>query len=159
MEKGELLKIFAFIIVCQLAGIIGSVFTFSSIDIWYASLQRPSFSPPNWIFGPVWLTLYTMMGVSAYLIWKKGWKNKEVQKSLYIFSIQLILNSIWSFLFFGLNNLLLALFEIIILWVFIILTIFKFYKIDKSSAWLLVPYLLWVSFAMILNYYFWMLNV
>ena len=159
MDKREVLKVFAFIIVCQLAGAIGSIFTFPSIDTWYSSLQRPSFSPPNWIFGPVWLTLYTLMGISAYLVWKNGWKNREVRNALYIFSIQLILNSIWSLLFFGLNDLFLALLEIIVLWIFIVASIFKFYKIDKKAAWLLVPYLLWVSFAMVLNYYFWVLNV
>jgi benzodiazapine receptor len=159
MEKEELMKVFAFILACQLAGIIGSIFTFPSIDTWYSSLQRPSFSPPNWVFGPVWIMLYTMIGISAYMVWKKGWKSKGVRTSLYIFSIQLILNSAWSFLFFGLNNLLLALFEIVVLWAFIVLTVLKFYKIDKRAAWLLAPYLLWVSFAMILNYYFWMLNV
>lgn len=159
MERREFLSIVAFIAVCQFAGIIGSIFTFPSIDTWYASLQRPSFSPPNWVFGPVWLTLYTIMGISAHLIWKRGWKKKKVRSALYVFSVQLALNSIWSFIFFGLNDLMLALFEIAVLWVFIAASILKFYDIDKRAAWLLVPYLLWVSFAMVLNYYFWVLNV
>ena len=135
-----------------MAGIIGSLFTFPAIGSWYEKLNQPSFSPPNWLFGPVWTVLYLMMGVSAYLIWQKGLDNKTVRIALVIFAIQLILNSFWSIIFFGMKNLSFALAEIVILWIFIVLTIIKFYPIDKKAAYLLIPYLLWVSFATFLNY-------
>lgn len=152
------LKIVAFIIICQMAGLIGSIFTFPSIPTWYASLNKPSFSPPNWLFGPVWITLYTLMGISAYIIWEKGIKKKEIKVAIGLFSAQLILNSIWSFLFFGLQNPLFAFVEICILWIFILATIISFFRIDRKAAYLMVPYILWVSFALILNYSIYLLN-
>ncbi|OGM08312.1 TspO protein [Candidatus Woesebacteria bacterium RBG_13_36_22] len=147
----EILKITVFIVASEFAGIIGSVFTFSSIPTWYASLNKPVFSPPNWIFGPVWTILYALMGISAYLIWEKGIKNKEAISALKLFIIQLILNSLWSILFFGLHSPALAFFEIIILWVFIVLTVIRFYRLVKAAGYLLLPYLFWVTFASFLN--------
>ncbi len=147
-----------FIILCLLAGIIGSIFTTQNIPTWYASLNKPSFNPPNWVFGPVWTILYVLMGISAYLIYSKGIKKKEVKFALIIFGIQLILNTLWSILFFGLTSPLLGLICIIVLWISIILTIKLFYKIDKKATYLLIPYILWVSFATILNYYILILN-
>lgn len=136
----------------QIAGIIGSLFTSPAISTWYANLQRPSFSPPNWIFGPVWILLYFLMGLSVYLIWEKN------QKATWLFWIHLIFNATWSIIFFGLQNPGLAFINIIIIWILIIALIIKFYKINKLSSYLLVPYLLWVSFASILNYFIWYLN-
>ena len=150
--KTDWKKLIISILVCQLAGIIGSLFTTPAIDSWYAFLNKPVLRPPNWLFAPVWLTLYLMMGVSAYLIWQKGLAKKEVKTALAIFLIQLVLNSFWSIIFFGMKNLSLALIEILILWVFILLSIIKFYPTDKKAAWLLVPYLAWVSFASYLTY-------
>lgn len=144
-------KLILSIIGCELIGILGSIFTFSSIPTWYATLNKPSFSPPNWIFGPVWTLLYFLMGVSFYLIFKQGLNKKKVKIALKYFFIQLTLNFIWSPIFFGLKLPLLALFVIIAMWFSIIITINKFFPISKTASYLLVPYLLWVSFATILN--------
>jgi tryptophan-rich sensory protein len=146
------------IIICELAGIIGSIFTAKSVKTWYLLLKKPVFNPPSWVFGPVWTTLYAMMGYSAYRIWAKGFARTDVKIALAVFAIQLILNSLWSFIFFGKQDLALALVEIIVMWFFIGVTMILFYKIDKTSAMLLLPYLLWVSFASFLNYSLWRLN-
>ncbi len=129
---------------CLGAGIVGSFFTISSIPTWYATLNKPFFSPPNWVFAPVWTILYILMGISLYLVWKK----KIVPT---VFWIQLILNALWSIIFFGMRNPVLAMVNIIALWISIFLTIKAFNKINKLSGQLLYPYLTWVSFATILN--------
>lgn len=139
------------ILICQLAGGIGSFFTTPAIPTWYADLAKPSFSPPNWLFGPVWILLYTLMGIAAYLIWKQGFNKKEIKIALAIFAIQLVLNVLWSVIFFGLRSPLFAFLEIIFLWIFVLLTLLSFYKISKPAGLLLLPYILWVSFAAILN--------
>jgi translocator protein len=148
-----------FIILAQLAGVIGSVFTSGSVDTWYPALNKPSFTPPSWLFGPVWITLFTLMGISAYLIWRKGWANPQVKSSLRIFFFQLILNALWSILFFGLHWLSWAFVEIAALWLLILLMILKFRKISPAAGYLQIPYLLWVTFAGILNLSIWILNV
>jgi tryptophan-rich sensory protein len=137
---------------------LGSVFTVRSIPTWYAGLEKPPHSPPNWVFGPVWTALFLLMGISAYLIWRQGAEKKQVKTALSIYSIQLVLNFFWSVIFFGLRRPDLAFFELIILWLFIALNIAYFYKISKASAILLVPYILWVSFAGYLNFSIWMYN-
>lgn len=147
----KLLKLILSIGLCLGAGIVGSFFTISAIPNWYSTLNKPVFSPPNWIFGPVWTILYILMGISLYLVWQK----KKIPS---IFWVQLILNALWSIIFFGMQNPLLAMVDIIALWIAIILTIKAFYKISKPSVYLLIPYLLWVSFALILNYSIWVLN-
>jgi len=145
------------LVLCQLAGVIGSFFTVNSIPVWYASLNKPSFNPPGWIFGPVWITLYILMGISFYLIWMKKDKiNFKLLSSL--FFTQLTLNSLWTIIFFGLHSPFFAFIEIIILWIMILLCIILFYKVSKVSSYLLIPYLLWVSFASILNFFLWKLN-
>jgi tryptophan-rich sensory protein len=156
--KPKTTKLILSIIICQLAGIFGSIFTSSSIPTWYTTLQKPSFTPPNWLFAPVWITLYTLMGISLYLVWNKGLNNKKVKNALYLFGLQLILNAVWSFLFFGLRSPLLGLVEIVFLWIFIALTIVKFYEISKAAGLLLIPYMVWVTIALMLNYYVWILN-
>lgn len=130
--------------VCEAAGLAATPFTASAIPAWYATLAKPSFSPPNWVFGPVWTTLYFLMGLAAWLVWKK-------HKSLALFYLQLALNFLWSLLFFGLHSPILGLVDIIFLWTFILLTINQFKKVSRPAAYLLLPYLLWVSFAAILN--------
>ena len=151
MKLPKPLKIIAIVIGCEMVGILGSYFTFSSIPTWYAYLNKPFFNPPNWIFGPVWTLLYAMMGFAAFVIWEKA-KNKTVRKkAMRLFGFQLFLNGIWTPIFFGLKNLLFALLVIIALWVLILLTIEEFHKIEKKAAYLLVPYLLWVTFATLLN--------
>lgn len=151
MNLKSIYKLVFSIIICQLAGLIGSFFTASSIDTWYAALQKPSFNPPSWIFGPVWVTLFVLMGISLYLVWEKGIKAKGAKTALIFFGIQLALNALWSIIFFGLRSPLYASIEIIILWLAILFTILKFYRISKPAAYLLIPYMLWVSFAAVLN--------
>lgn len=147
-----------FILASQAAGLVGSIFTTSKITTWYATLNKPSFNPPGWIFGPVWVTLYTMMGIAAYFVWQKRGDNPLVNMALVIFFIHLIFNALWSILFFGLQNPMWAFMEIVILWLMIVALIIIFYKIDRRAAYLLIPYLLWVSFASVLNFYIWNLN-
>lgn len=146
-------KLAASILICELAGVIGSFFTASSIPTWYAALERPDFSPPNWVFAPVWITLYAMMGVSAYLVYETGKKD-----ALRPFGAQLALNTAWSIVFFGLQSISGGLLVIILLWLAIVWTIIGFLKVSKTAAYLLIPYLLWVSFASVLNYFIFMLN-
>lgn len=150
MVKIKYLKLLFSLAICQLTGIIGSFFTITSLSNWYLTLNKPSFNPPNWIFGPVWTILYLLMGISLYLIWKNY--NKISRTAIILFSIQLTLNLLWTILFFGLKNVLFAFIEIIILWIFILLTIITFYKQSKTAAFLLIPYIVWVSFAAILNF-------
>lgn len=142
--------------ICLGAGIVGSIFTVSSIPTWYIALQKPAFSPPNWVFGPVWTILYIMMGVSLYLVWTS--KSKLKQNALNLFFVQLGLNTLWSIVFFGLHSPFLALLTIVALWVMIFLTMRAFLKINKVSGYLLVPYLAWVSFATVLNLAILLLN-
>lgn len=136
---------------CELVGLLGTPFTASAIPNWYVTLNKPFFAPPNWIFGPVWTLLYFLMGVSFYLIWKQGWNKKKVKIAGKYFFAQSALNFIWSPIFFGLRSPELGLIVIIAMWVFIVLTMKKFYKLSKPAFYMLVPYLLWVSFATLLN--------
>lgn len=159
MNKGDISKLIASLLVCQTAGIIGSFFTAGSIPTWYAALEKPSFNPPNWIFGPVWVTLYLMMGLSFFLVWRKREIDKKFgSKAIAFFGIQLLLNTIWSVIFFGLHSPMAAFMEIVVLWLFILLTTLEFRKISTIAAVLLIPYLLWVAFASVLNFSIWMLN-
>ena len=147
----KIIRLIVSIIICQLAGIIGSFFTASSVSTWYPGLIKPSFNPPSWIFSPVWITLFVLMGISLYLVWEKGIEAKGVRPGLTVFGIQLVLNMFWSIIFFGLKAPTFAFIEIMILWAAILITILRFYKISKTAAYLLIPYLLWVSFAAVLN--------
>ena len=131
MKKINWPKLIFAIVLCQLAGIIGSVFTVNSIPTWYATLVKPTFNPPSWVFGPVWTILYTLMGISLYLVMSKGLKKKEVGLAVRAFTWQLILNSFWSIIFFGWKNIFLALVEIIVLLTLVVVTIVRFYKINK----------------------------
>lgn len=147
----KIIALISSILIAQLAGLIGSVSTASNVNSWYLTLTKPSWNPPNWLFGPVWITLYTMMGIAAYLVWQQ--KDASGAKlALWFYAIQLVLNSLWSILFFGLKNPGIAFFEIIILLGFIILTAFFFWKINPWAGALLLPYVAWVSFAAVLNY-------
>ncbi len=152
------LKALLFVVFCELAGIVGAVFTTPSIPDWYAKINKPSFNPPNWVFGPVWTLLYALMGIAAYLVWQQGIENKAVKNALFLFALQLILNILWSFFFFRLQSPFHALIEIILLWVLILATIVSFYQINKVAGLILVPYLLWVSFATLLNFSIYRLN-
>jgi benzodiazapine receptor len=152
------LTIAASIAIAESAGIIGSIFTASAIPQWYATLAKPALNPPSWIFGPVWTTLYALMGIAAFLVWQKGISRADVKKALSVFGFQLVLNASWSIVFFGLQSPAWALVNIIAMWLAIVWTMILFYKISKPAMWLLVPYILWVSFASYLNYSIWMLN-
>ena len=158
MRVNNFFKLVIAIAVSETAGIIGSFFTISAIPTWYAGLVKPALNPPAWVFGPAWTTLYALMGIAAFLVWKNGWERKDVRAALGIFSIQLFLNATWSIIFFGLKNPGWALVDIAALWLAIVWTMLVFYKISKPAAYLLMPYLLWVSFAAYLNYSIWMLN-
>lgn len=159
MAGKDVFRLIISIAVSQSAGLIGSIFTRSELQsTWYAALQKPSFQPPGWVFAPVWITLYTLMGIAAFLVWRKGLSSRKVQLALMIFLVQLILNTLWSLLFFGLNWPLGGLVDIVILWVAILLTIIAFKDISKPAALMLIPYILWVTFALVLNFEIWRLN-
>jgi benzodiazapine receptor len=144
--------------VCQLAGLAGSVFTVPAIPAWYATISKPAFTPPNWVFAPAWTTLFILMGLSLWLVWSKGLEKRAVRTAVIAFGAQLFLNILWSALFFGLRSPFLAFIEIIFLWIAIAFTILLFSRIEKRAAWLLIPYILWVSFAAFLNWSVWLLN-
>lgn len=179
MRINNFFKLVIAIVVSELAGVIGSVFTTPAIAdpsagsglSWYASIIKPDFNPPAWVFGPVWTTLFVLMGVAAFLIWREYSKDdkkrgRQIKIALGIFIGQLILNTLWSIIFFGsttltingLNNIGIAFIEIIFLWLTILATIIAFAKISRVAMWLLIPYILWVSFAGFLNYSIWQLN-
>ena len=145
-------KILVVVVTCLVVGYFSGMVTRSAITTWYPTLIKPSFNPPNWIFAPVWSMLYIMMGVATGLVWNRMDEEKEaVQNALVFFAVQLGLNALWSYLFFGLKNPMLAGLEIVILWLMIYETFSKFVKINKIAGYLLIPYLLWVSFATVLN--------
>ena len=154
-------NIYKFIIsigICQLTGVISAIFTRSSVSSWYRTINKPFFNPPDWVFAPVWITLYFLIGISAYLIWKNGFHSNSVKYAILIFCVQLIFNFLWSISFFGMHSILGGLVIIIMLWILILITFFSFYQISYVSGLLLLPYILWVSFAGILNYFIWKLN-
>jgi translocator protein len=151
-------KLIISVLMVEIIGILGSFSTMSSIPNWYAALTKPAFNPPSWIFGPVWTILYLMIGISFYLVWTSKIKASRKIYAYWIFWIQLLLNGIWTPVFFGMHNLLGGLVIITLLWISIILNMLAFYQISKTSAYLLVPYWLWVSFASALNFSLWWLN-
>jgi benzodiazapine receptor len=154
----DVARLIVSIVVCQLAGGLGAIFTTPAIPTWYASLNKPSFNPPNTVFFPVWTTLYTLMGIAVFLVWRKGLHERRVRVALALFGIQLILNLGWTIIFFGLYSLFGAVIAIVFLWVAILINILTFWRISKVAGALLIPYILWVSFAGILNYSLWVLN-
>ena len=154
MKRKYLQLIFATILgvfLCLGVGFLSSRVTMASIPTWYAGLNKPFFSPPNWLFGPVWSVLYILMGVALGRVWYYGRRHLWGKTALYHFGAQLIFNGLWSLVFFGLKNPLLALIVIIILWVLIERSIYWFRVVDKKSAYMLYPYIAWVSFASVLN--------
>jgi benzodiazapine receptor len=158
MKIINVLKLVASIILCQLAGLVGSLVTVPSIPTWYESLKKPSFNPPNWIFGPVWTGLYTLMGISLFMVWQKRADRPQIRTALFFFFMQLIFNALWSVAFFRLRSPLLGLIDIVLLWITILLGIKIFFEISKPAALLLFPYILWVSFGVLLNFSLWILN-
>jgi len=157
VKRSDITKFIISILIPLALGAIAGRFTAQAVPEWFASLNRPSFSPPNWLFGPVWTVLYILLGISLFLIWKQI-PSKERNKALWVFSIQMFLNFIWSFVFFYFNQIGLALIVIICLWFSIVLMLIRFYKIKPLAAYLNIPYLLWVTFASILNAGYYTLN-
>lgn len=157
--KINLIKLVISIVICQLAGVVGSIFTYTAISEWYPTLIKPWWTPPNWLFAPVWITLFTLMGISLYIVWDKGLEKKEVKTAVSIFSVQLILNILWSVIFFGLKSPLFGFIEIVILWIAILFTMIKFYRISRASSYILIPYIVWVTIAAFLNFSILILNV
>jgi len=151
MKQKNLFRLILSIIFCLSAGYVGSFAVTQSIDTWYANLVKPQFTPPDSFFGPIWTILYILMGIALYLVWIEDKKRKKVTSALKIFSAQLLLNILWSIIFFGLHSPIGALIEIVSLWLAILLTITRFSRISSAAAWLLIPYLVWVTYAAILN--------
>ena len=159
MKTIKWLQLLASILICLfVGGLLGSLFTTPSIPTWYATLIKPPIQPPNWLFGPVWTVLYILMGIAAFLVWDSRGKKDMKRKALVLFCIQLALNALWSPIFFTLHWLFMAFVVIVLLWIFILLTIINFNKISRTAAVLLSPYLLWVSFASVLNLWICLLN-
>lgn len=154
----RILQLIGLILICQGIGAFGALISANSVNTWYAGIIKPSFNPPDWIFGPVWTLLYIMMGFSCWLVTLQESVLGHKRTALILFGAQLLLNGIWSPLFFGLKNPGLALIDIIFLWVFIGLTVRSFWKVSKTAAVLLIPYWGWVSFATVLNFSIWRLN-
>jgi benzodiazapine receptor len=158
MKLAIVIKFIICLILTFSAAFVGSIFTREAVPDWYATLNRPSFTPPNWLFSPVWTILYLLMAISAFLVWQKGLANPAVKIALILYLIQLILNALWSVIFFGLKLPLPAFIEIIMLWTAIAFTILAFARVSITAALILVPYILWVSFAAVLNFSIWFLN-
>lgn len=155
MSRTNIIKLIVSLFLPLCVGVVAGMFTSQAVPTWYATLNRPFFNPPNWVFGPVWTTLYILLGISFFLIWKEE-ATKARDLAIKVFLIQMLLNFAWSFIFFYFNLIGAALIEIILLWISIALMIYLFYKIKRFAAYLNIPYFLWVSFATILNagYYF-----
>lgn len=153
-----ILALIVSIIVAQAAGAIGSFFTAGSVSNWYAYLEKPAFSPPNFLFAPVWLALYVLMGLAAFLVWRKR-QAVSAKSTLWLYLVHLAFNAAWSVIFFGLHSPGWAFLEILVLWLLIALVGFKFFKISRLAGILFAPYFLWVSFAAVLNFFIWRLNL
>ena len=152
------MKLFISILIPLLVGGIATFFTISGVNGWYAMANKPSFNPPNWLFAPVWTALYIMMGIALFLVWKSEGDKTIQQTAFILFAVQLLLNFLWSFIFFYAKQPGWAFVDIIAMWIAILLTIIWFSKISTTASWLLVPYIFWVSFASLLNFYIWRHN-
>ncbi|KAF5089342.1 TspO/MBR family protein [Methanobacterium aggregans] len=146
------------ILIVLFAGFLGSQATISQIPVWYAALAKPLWAPPNWVFGPVWTTLYILMGIALFLVLRKGWQRQDVKFAVLIFAVQLILNVLWSVVFFSFHSLLGGFAVIMALWLAIFANLIAFYVISKPAGLVLVPYIVWVSIASYLNYTVYLLN-
>lgn len=155
---GKWLSLPVLMLICMSAGGLGAFATTSEIGTWYRTIAKPSWNPPDSVFGPVWTTLYLMMGFSAWLVWIRAARG-QAALPMGMFAVQLLLNTAWSFIFFGMHQMGWAFVEIVILWAAIIATMLVFTRVSRLAAALLVPYLLWVSFASVLNLTIWRLNV
>lgn len=152
------LKLLISIAIPLAVGGIAGFFTNAEINGWYQSIEKPNWQPPGWVFGPVWTLLYILMGIALFLVWNSRGEEKEKRTAFVFWGIQMVLNFLWSFIFFRMHEIGWALTEIIVLWISILLTIFSFARISRVAAWLLVPYISWVSFAALLTFTIWQLN-
>lgn len=157
MKTSRWLPLVGFLLLSLAAGAIGSLSTFENIPSWYVYLNKPALTPPNWVFGPVWTTLYILIGIAAFLVWERA-KGSRRRRAMVVFCLQLALNALWSVLFFGMQSPLLGAYGIVALWLSIALTIRLFAKSSRTAAWLMAPYLAWVSFASYLNFSIYFLN-
>jgi tryptophan-rich sensory protein len=156
-DRGSWLSLIPFVVVCFLAAGVGALATYSSVKTWYPHLRRPEWTPPDWLFGPVWTALYLLMAMSAWLVWRGS--NSGVRRfALILFGIQLVLNALWSVVFFGLRKIGPAFAEVLLLWMMLIATAVAFLPLSLLAAWLLIPYIAWVGFASYLNFRIWQMN-
>lgn len=158
MDLSNIVKLVISILASFAAGGIGSLFTFKSIPSWYAELKKPRYTPPNWLFGPVWTTLYIMMGISVFLVWRSGLTMNGVLLAFTLFWIQLVINAFWSIIFFGIKSKGGGVITIIVLWFLILATIIASFQVSVWAGALLIPYIVWVSIASYLNIGIWLLN-
>ena len=157
MLKNKFLSFIIFAITTYLASFIGGIATYTSKEPWYSSLTKSSFNPPDWVFAPIWITLYILMGIAAWRIWRKS-RPKLITTSLAVFYAQLVLNLLWSYLFFGIQRIDLALLEIFVLLIVIMANTVLFWRLDRLAGICFLPYVAWVAYAMILNTSIWILN-
>lgn len=146
------------VLLCEAVGLIAGWATQTSVFTWYPTLTKPTFTPPNWLFGPVWGVLYALMGIAAFLVWERSTEDRAGQVALVLFGIQLVLNGAWPFAFFGARSPALGLVVIVLLWGVLAWTVERFFRVRRVAGWLLVPYLLWVTYALALNLGIWILN-
>ncbi len=158
MSTADIIKLIVSIIACEGAGALGAVFTTPAIPRWYKTLKKPSFTPPNRAFGPVWITLYLLMAVAVFFVWSMGLDQSNLLTAFIIFWVQLILNILWSFIFFGRKSLLGGFIAIVILWILILVNIIFFFRVSLVAGALLIPYIIWVTIASNLNFQVWKLN-
>jgi tryptophan-rich sensory protein len=147
-----------FVVGCELVGIVGALTTVTGEGSWYQGLEKPPFNPPGWVFGPVWTVLYALMGLAAFRVWREGTERRDVRTALGLFVAQLVLNGVWTPVFFGAESIVGGAVVIVALLVLLALTVRAFFRISRAAGWLLVPYLLWVAFATALNLSIWVLN-
>jgi len=158
MKQGLVIKVIISLAVTFSAPVIASLVTDPAASNWYANLNKPSFNPPGWIFGPVWTVLYILMTVSAALVWYRGLPGQKVRMALALYIVQLVLNALWTPIFFGLQMPLLAFIDIVLLWAAILITVLAFLRVSRYAALLMAPYLIWTTFAAVLNFTLWYLN-
>ena len=158
MNSTDIIKLIISIVACEGAGGIGAIFTTPAIPIWYAGLKKPAFTPPNSVFGPIWITLYLLMSVAVFAVWREGLNQEGVTIAFTVFWVQLVLNVLWSVIFFGLRSLLGGMVMILLLWIAILVNIITFFGVSPIAGGLLIPYIVWVSIAANLNRQIWILN-
>ena len=158
MSWADIARLIISIVVCEGAGAIGAIFTTPAIPTWYAGLKKPAFTPPNSVFGPIWITLYLLMGVAVFMVWREGLNQEGVTIAFTVFWIQLALNVLWSVIFFGLKSLLGGMVVIFLLWIAILVNIIMFFGVSPIAGWLLIPYIIWVTIAANLNVQIWIRN-